>query len=83
MKEREREGLIVTGVVCVLLLTWLGFLVHRSPRFPGSGVGAAFGIAGALLLIVPLSYPMVKRVRFLNARITPHISMQSWIVNGS
>lgn len=77
MKGREREGIIVAGVVCILLLTWLGFLLHRSPRFPGSGVGAVFGIAGAVLMLVPLAYPIVKRVPFLNARVTPHVSMQS------
>jgi len=75
MKERER--VVVTGVLSVLLLAWLGFLVHRSPRFPGSGVGAVFGIAGAALMLVPLAYPIAKRIPFLNARITPHVSMQS------
>ena len=75
MKERER--IIVTAVLCVLLLGWLGFLVHRSPRFPGSGVGAVFGIAGAVLMLAPLAYPIVKRIPFLNARITRHVSMQS------
>ena len=75
MKERER--VVVTGVLGVLLLGWLGFLVHRSPRFPGSGVGAAFGIAGAVLMIVPLAYPIAKRIPLLNARITPRVSLQS------
>ena len=74
---KERQGIIVTGVVCVLLLAWLGFFLHRSPRFPGSGVGAVFGIAGAALMLVPLAYPIVKRVPFFNARITPHASMHS------
>ena len=75
MKERER--IVVSGAVCVLLLGWLGFLVHRSPRFPGSGVGAVFGIAGAALMLVPLAYPIAKRIPFLRARITPHVSMRS------
>ena len=74
---QERERVVVTGVFSVLLLAWLGFLVHRSPRFPGSGVGAAFGIAGAALMLVPLAYPIVKRIPFLHARITPHASMPS------
>ena len=68
---KEREGIIVSGTVCVLLLAWLGFLFHRSPRFPGSGVGAVFGIAGAVLMLVPLAYPIAKRIPFLHARITP------------
>jgi hypothetical protein len=75
MKDRER--VVVTGVLGVLLLGWLGFLVHRSPRFPGSGVGAVFGIAGAVLMLVPLAYPIVKRVPFLHARLTAHVSMHS------
>lgn len=74
---KEREGIIVTGGVCVLLLAWLGFLLHRSPRFPGSGVGAVFGIAGAALMLFPLAYPIAKRIPFLQARITSHVSMQT------
>lgn len=74
---KERQGIIVAGIFSVLLLAWLGFLLHRSPRFPGSGVGAVFGIAGAALMLVPLAYPIAKRIPFLNARITKHVSMQS------
>jgi hypothetical protein len=74
---KEREGIIVSGTVCVLLVAWLGFIFHRSPRFPGSGWGAVFGIAGALLMVVPLAYPIVKRISFLRARITKHVSLQS------
>lgn len=75
MKERER--VVVAGVLGVLLLAWIGFLVHRSPRFPGSGVGAVFGIAGAVLMLVPLAYPIVKRIPSINARMTSHVSMHS------
>ena len=75
MKDRER--IVVSGVVCLLFLAWLGFLVHRSPRFPGSGVGAVFGIAAAVLMLLPLAYTIAKRIPFFNARITPHVSMQS------
>ncbi len=74
---KEREGIVVSSTVGLLLLAWLGFLFHRSPRFAGSGMGAVFGIAGAVLMLIPLAYPIVKRIRFLKARITPHVSMQS------
>jgi len=74
---KEREGIIVSGTLCLLLLVWLGFLFHRSPRFAGSGVGAVFGIAGAALMLVPLVYPIAKRIPFLHDRITAHISLQS------
>ncbi len=77
MKWPEREGIVVTGVLSVLLLAWLGFFLHRSPRFPGSGLGAVFGIAGAVLMLVPLAYPIAKRISWFNARITPHVSMKT------
>ena len=74
---KEREGIIVGGVICVLLLAWLGFFLHRSPSFPGSGVGAVFGIAGAVLMLLPLAYPLAKRIPFLNARMTAHVALHS------
>ena len=79
MKSNQHERIIVTGVISVLLFSWLGFLVHRAPRFAGSGIGSAIGIAGALLMLVPLAYPIVKRIPFFKSRITPHISMRSWL----
>jgi len=75
MKERER--IVFTGVLSVLLLAWLGFLVHRSPSFAGSGVGLVFGISGAVLMLIPLAYPIVKRIPAINARVTKHVSMQT------
>jgi hypothetical protein len=75
MKDRER--IVLTGVLSVLLLGWLGFLVHRSPSFAGSGVGLVFGIAGAVLMLIPLAYPIVKRIPFLHDRITRHVSLQT------
>lgn len=77
MKERER--IVAAGVFAVLIFAWLGFLVHIDPRFAGSGAGAVFGIAGAVLMLVPLAYPAVKRIPYLRARVTPHVSLQSWM----
>lgn len=73
----ERERIVVTAALSVLLVVWLGFFVHSSPRFAGSGAGAVFGIAGAVLMLVTLVYPLVKRIPFVKARVTPHLSMQS------
>ena len=77
MKGREREGVVITGVVTVLLLAWLGFFLHRSPRFPGSGVGAVFGIGAAVFMLFPLAYTIAKRFPSLTARITSHIPMKT------
>ncbi len=75
MKDRER--IVITGILTLLVLGWLGFLFHTSPRFAGSGMGAVFGIAGAVLMLIPLAYPIVKRIPFINARVTKHVSMQT------
>ena len=74
---KEREHIVLTGVFSLLLLAWLGFLVHRSPSFAGSGVGMMFGIAGAALMLIPLAYPIVKRLPFLHDRITRRVSLQT------
>jgi hypothetical protein len=60
MKNRSR--FLVTSIFAVLIFGWLGFLVHTSPRFAGSGLGSAFGIAGAALMLVSASYVVVKRI---------------------
>ena len=74
---KEREHIVLTGTFTLLLLTWLGFLVHRSPSFAGSAVGMMFGIAGAVLMLIPLAYPIVKRIPFLHDRITRRVSLQT------
>lgn len=75
MKERER--VVVIGVFALLVVTWLGFLVHRSPRFPGSGIGAVFGITGTVLMLFPLAYPIVKRIPLISDRVTKLVSKQT------
>ena len=74
MKERER--IIVTEITVLMLLVWLGFLVHRSPRFPGSFWGTTLGVAGAALMLVPLAYSLIKRTG-LHSLIRPAVSMRT------
>ncbi len=78
MKERER--LIISGVFCLLLLAWLGFLFHTSERFAGSPIGLAFGIVGTVLMLVPLAYPLVKRIPWLNKKVIAHVSMETLMI---
>ena len=77
MKDRER--LIITSVFTLLVFAWLGFLLHVSPRFAGSGMGAVFGISGAVLMLVPLTYVVAKRIPFFKERITKYVSLQTWL----
>lgn len=69
----ERERTVVTGLLVLQLLLWLGFAVHRSPRFPGSPGGTALGVAGAALIVFPsLAYAVAKRLaRLRRGRTTP------------
>jgi hypothetical protein len=75
MKERER--LAVSGLVVLLLLLWLGFLVHRDTRFAGSFWGGVLGVSGAVLMLVPLAYSLVKRVKWVQERLWRRVTMRT------
>ena len=75
MKEKER--LLVAGLVVLMLLLWLGFPFHQSPRFAGSLWGGVFGVAGALLMLVPLLYLIVKRIKRLKKKVSQWVSMRT------
>lgn len=74
---QERSAIIVGSLVLLLVLLPLGFVLHASPRFPGSLAGSLIGIAGAGLMLVPFLYGVVKRSSFLRTRITRHVSMRT------
>lgn len=74
---KEREPLVVGGLVALLLLLWLGFLFHVSPRFAGSPWGGALAVAGSLLMLVPLAYSAVKRVPPLKKWALKRVSMKT------
>ena len=63
------EGGLVTSIFVLLLFGWLGFLLHVDPRFAGSGVGALFGISGAVLMLGSLAYAFIKRIPAAKERI--------------
>lgn len=75
MKERQR--LVVTGLVVLLLVLWLGFAFHASPRFPGSFWGGVLGVFGALLMVWPLAYSAVKRIPFLKNRVMRWLTIRT------
>ena len=33
---KERETIVVSGLVTLMLVLWLGFTIHQDPRFAGS-----------------------------------------------
>lgn len=75
MKEHERT--IVGGLVALLLILWLGFLFHHSPRFAGSLAGGVLAVVGSVLMLVPLAYLIIKRIKPLKAFVTAHVSMRT------
>ena len=74
---KEKEKLVVAGLVVLMLILWLGFPFHQSPRFAGSLWGGMFGVAGALLMLVPLLYLFVKRIKRLKKKVTQWVSMKT------
>ena len=51
---RERSDIAVGLLVAFLLLFPFGYLVHVSPRFPGSLAGGIIGIAALVLMLLTL-----------------------------
>jgi hypothetical protein len=60
-RGRYREHMLVGAAVSLVFLLWIGYGVHRSPRFPGSLEGAILGILAALLMLVPPGYTLFRR----------------------
>lgn len=59
---RERGDILVALLVGFVALFPLGFLVHASPRFPGSLAGGLLGITATLLMILTLPYVAAKHI---------------------
>lgn len=72
-----RDRATVTGLVLLAGVTWLGFLVHASPRFPGSLWGGMLGTVAALLIAAPAAvYAIAKRSTRMKAWIGRRVSMK-------
>ena len=75
---RDRESTVVTLLVLLMLTVWLGFLLHRSPRFAGSLSGGVLGVTGTILMLVPLAaYWAVKRIQTIKRHVTRWMSMRT------
>jgi hypothetical protein len=73
----EREPLVATALILLILVVWGGAVFHVSPRFAGSPFGGALGVTGALLMLVPLVYLVIKRVKPIKAAVTRLVSMRT------
>ena len=82
---RDSELGVVGSLVALLLLTWLGFLVHRDPLFAGSFTGTMVGIAAAVCMLGEFLYYLVKRIAPVKSWVTRFVSMRellAWHVYG-
>lgn len=73
----RQDRFAAVSIFVLLMVFWLGFLVHRSPQFAGSAWGGFFGVAGALFMLVPLAYTLVKRIARLRRAFTRRNSFAS------
>jgi hypothetical protein len=76
----EREPLVATALVMIILVVWGGGFFHISPRFAGSPLGGVLGVSGALLMLGPLVYLVIKRVKPIKTAVTRHVSMRTLLV---
>ena len=74
---REREEIISALLFLLLGISWLGFLFHRDPAFPGSFLGFILGVAGAVLMALPYLYFIVKRSSLMKRVVTPYVSLST------
>jgi hypothetical protein len=69
------ERKVLGALVILLAVLWLGFLVHRAPRFPGSLAGSLLAISGATLMVVfSLAYMAAKRIPAVRQWASKYIS---------
>ena len=74
----ERERALVTALLVLLLVSWLGFALHRAPRFPGSLLGTVLGIAAAALMVFPsAAYTAVKRVAAVKRLVATRLPLRT------
>lgn len=76
---QERERVVISGLIVLMLILALGFFVHRSTRFAGSLAGGALALSGALLMLSGPAYALVKRVSPLQKALTGKVSLRTML----
>ena len=71
---RERSDIAVGLLVAFLLLFPFGYLVHVSPRFPGSLAGGIIGIAALVLMLLTLPYVAAKHIAWVDKALSRVVS---------
>ncbi len=74
---RERGDVLMGLLLAFVLIFPLGFIVHTSPRFPGSLAGSLTGITAALLMLFPLVHVAARRIGPVGRWLEPRISKRT------
>ena len=77
---KDREPMIAAATVLVLVLIWIAGSITPSVRFAGSTLGGMLALSGALLMLTPLLPLAVKRIDWINSKVTPHIPMRTLLL---
>lgn len=70
---RERGDILLALLVSLIVIFPLGFMIHVSPRFPGSLAGGALGILAVLMMLLTIPYVAVKHIGSVDRYLSKHI----------
>ncbi len=76
---KEKDKVIISALVMLLTILWLGFAFHGSPRFAGSFWGGMLAVEGSFLMLIPLFYSFIKRIKVLRNWTKPYMSMRTML----
>ena len=77
---KDREPMIAAATVFVLVLIWIAGSIAPSARFAGSTLGGMLALTGAFLMLTPLLLLAVKRIAWINSKVTPHIPLRTLLL---
>lgn len=83
---KNSESMIAGMTVFILLLIWVAGSIWPSMTFAGSIYGGMLALSGTLLMLTPLLLLAVKRIDWINNKVTAHIPMRtllSWHIYAS
>jgi len=71
---RERGDILIGLLVGFILIFPLGFMIHVSPRFPGSLAGGVLGILAVLMMLLTIPYVAAKHIGAVDRRLSKYIA---------